>query len=382
MMTLYGTPQTVALNQRLEQDKMPTTSPGFGIAAAADGTRYPYLFPIAATYWSQAAAAVKFAKDKLGGSLKGKKIAYVYYDNPAGKEPMPIIDALQKSEGFELRTFAVPPPGVEMGAQILDITQRYPSRFRDRPPVRALALGDDQGAEGRRLPAVEGASGWCGPRPRPTSWRPAAGVSPRATTRCNSPAPATTTRCASRSRRCTRRKARTRPRRWTTRSSTTAACCRRRSRSRRSRTRCKISGGQKPTGDAGQGGPRADPRLHPGRPGPAVADHPDRPRRRRLGADLPGPRRQVRQGDRLVPRLSRCRRKCGQDRRIAAVASDLHRGSDRCSPSTPRKRGSGQAAVSTPGEPNLRSRFRGSVEGGAKTFRPPDAGAQQHRGRL
>ena len=129
MMTLYGTPQTVALNQRLEQDKMPTTSPGFGIAAAADGTRFPYLFPIAATYWSQAAGAVKFAKDKLGGSLKGKKIAYVYYDNPAGKEPMPILDALQKSEGFELRTFAVPPPGVEMGAQILDITQRYHPDF-------------------------------------------------------------------------------------------------------------------------------------------------------------------------------------------------------------------------------------------------------------
>ena len=129
MMTLYGTPQTVALNQRLEQDKMPTTSPGFGISAAADGTRYPYLFPVAASYWSQGAGAVKFAKDQLGGSLKGKKIAYVYYDNPAGKEPLPIIDALQKTEGFELRTFAVPPPGVEMGAQILDITQRYHPDF-------------------------------------------------------------------------------------------------------------------------------------------------------------------------------------------------------------------------------------------------------------
>ena len=129
MMTLYGTPQTVALNERLEQDHMPTTSPGFGISASADGTRFPYLFPIAATYWSQAAAAVKFAKDKLGGSLKGKKIAYVYYDNPAGKEPMPILNALQKSEGYELRTFAVPPPGIEMGAQILDITQRYHPDF-------------------------------------------------------------------------------------------------------------------------------------------------------------------------------------------------------------------------------------------------------------
>jgi branched-chain amino acid transport system substrate-binding protein len=129
MMTLYGTPQTVALNQRLEQDKMPTTSPGFGISAAADGTKYPYLFPVAASYWSQGAGAVKFAKDQLGGSLEGKKIAYVYYDNPAGKEPLPIIEALQKTEGFELRTFAVPPPGVEMGAQILDITQRYHPDF-------------------------------------------------------------------------------------------------------------------------------------------------------------------------------------------------------------------------------------------------------------
>jgi branched-chain amino acid transport system substrate-binding protein len=129
LMTLYGTPMTVALNQRLEEDKIATTSPGFGIAAAADGTRYPYLFPIAATYWSQGAAAVEFVKNKLGGNLKGKKIAYIFYDNPAGKEPMPIVEELQKQEGFELRTFAVPPPGVEVGAQVLDITQRYRPDF-------------------------------------------------------------------------------------------------------------------------------------------------------------------------------------------------------------------------------------------------------------
>jgi branched-chain amino acid transport system substrate-binding protein len=129
IMSLYGTPQTHALNERLENDHMPTTSPGFGIAASADGKRYPYLFPIAATYFSQGAAAVDFAKRQLGGNLKGKKIAYIYYDNPAGKEPLPVIDDLKEKEGFELRTFAVPPPGVEMGAQILDITQRYRPDF-------------------------------------------------------------------------------------------------------------------------------------------------------------------------------------------------------------------------------------------------------------
>ena len=46
---IYGTPITEALNAKLEQDKIPGTSPGFGIAASADGEYYPYLFPIAAT---------------------------------------------------------------------------------------------------------------------------------------------------------------------------------------------------------------------------------------------------------------------------------------------------------------------------------------------
>ena len=125
---IWGTPQAEALNPKLEADHIPGTSPGFGAAAAANGAKYPYLFPIAATYWSQAAAAVEFAKDKLGG-LKGKKIAYLYYDNPAGLVPMPILKQLEKSEGFQLRTFAVPAPGVEMGAQVLNITQRYRADF-------------------------------------------------------------------------------------------------------------------------------------------------------------------------------------------------------------------------------------------------------------
>jgi branched-chain amino acid transport system substrate-binding protein len=126
---LYGTPHTQALMAKLVEDKIPGTSPGFGSAASADGKRYPYLFPIAATYWSQAAASVKFTKDRLGGNLKGKKIAYLFYDNPAGKEPLPVLEDLAKIEGFELRTFAVPAPGVEMGPQVLDITQRYRADF-------------------------------------------------------------------------------------------------------------------------------------------------------------------------------------------------------------------------------------------------------------
>lgn len=127
--SVYGTPQIGALIKKLEEDQMAATSPGFGSAATADGKRYPYVFPVAATYWSQMTVAVKFIKDKVGGSLKGKKIAYLYFDNPAGKEPIGVLDDLAKTEGFTFRTFAVPSPGIEMGAQVLDIAQRFKPDF-------------------------------------------------------------------------------------------------------------------------------------------------------------------------------------------------------------------------------------------------------------
>src|SRR5262245_64482856 len=63
---VYGTPQIYALTEKLTEDRIPGPSPGFGRADAADGTRYPYLFPISATYWSQATAAVDFVKKQLG----------------------------------------------------------------------------------------------------------------------------------------------------------------------------------------------------------------------------------------------------------------------------------------------------------------------------
>jgi branched-chain amino acid transport system substrate-binding protein len=128
-MAIYGTPHIYALAAKLTEDRIPGTSPGFGSAAAADGIRYPYIFPIAATYWSQGAAAVDFAKKQLGGSLKGKKIAYIFYDNPAGREPIDVLADIAEKEGFTLKTFAVPPPGVEMGAQVLDIAQRFRADF-------------------------------------------------------------------------------------------------------------------------------------------------------------------------------------------------------------------------------------------------------------
>ena len=123
----YGTPIVYALTPRHMEDKIPGITPGFGRADATDGERFPYIFPMAATYWSQGAAAMKFIKDR--GAKKGSKVAYIYYDNPAGREPIPIVRRICEMEGYSCREFAIPPPGVEMASAVLDIARRFRADF-------------------------------------------------------------------------------------------------------------------------------------------------------------------------------------------------------------------------------------------------------------
>jgi branched-chain amino acid transport system substrate-binding protein len=117
-----GTPLVYALTPRHLEDKIPGLTPGFGRADSTDGETFPYIFPMAATYWSQMGAAMQFVKEQ--GMKKGSKIAYIYYDNPAGREPLDVFHRVCELEGYTCRTFAVPPPGVEMASQVLDITRR------------------------------------------------------------------------------------------------------------------------------------------------------------------------------------------------------------------------------------------------------------------
>ena len=123
----YGTPMVYALTPRHLEDKIPGITPGVGRADSTDGEAFPYIFPLAATYWSQMAAALQYVKEQ--GATSGDKIAYLYYDNPAGREPLPIWETICALEKYDCRTFAVPPPGVEMAAAVLDITRRMRADF-------------------------------------------------------------------------------------------------------------------------------------------------------------------------------------------------------------------------------------------------------------
>jgi branched-chain amino acid transport system substrate-binding protein len=123
----WGTPIVYALTEKTTETKIPATTPGFGRADATDGRRFPYIFPIAATYWSQAGASIKFIMDQWAKEgKKGKpKIAYVYFDNPAGTEPIVILEKLQKQVGFKFKKWAIPSPGIEQSAAVLDVVNRY-----------------------------------------------------------------------------------------------------------------------------------------------------------------------------------------------------------------------------------------------------------------
>jgi branched-chain amino acid transport system substrate-binding protein len=119
---------TYALIERATRDKIPIVSLGYGRAdASIGGDVFPYVFPLVTNYWSQTSAKIRFIAQREGGEekLKGKKIALLYLDVPYGRETIPILEKLAEQFGFELRVFAVPPPGLEQGAQWADMARRF-----------------------------------------------------------------------------------------------------------------------------------------------------------------------------------------------------------------------------------------------------------------
>jgi branched-chain amino acid transport system substrate-binding protein len=119
----YGTAVVAALAPRHMLDRIPAIFPGLGRPDYIDGEVWPYMFPLAASYWSQTGAAMKYIKDN--GGKKDTKVALVYTDNPAGREGIPVAEAVARKEGYELRLLPIPVPGVALGPPVIDITSRF-----------------------------------------------------------------------------------------------------------------------------------------------------------------------------------------------------------------------------------------------------------------
>jgi branched-chain amino acid transport system substrate-binding protein len=119
----YGVPTLQALAPYLMEDKIAAFNSGTGLGQLIDGTVWPYIFPGTAQYWSQAGVAMKYLKDK--GAKPGIKVAYLYYDNPAGREGIAMVDAIAEKEGFVVRKYAVQPPALELGSEVTAIVREF-----------------------------------------------------------------------------------------------------------------------------------------------------------------------------------------------------------------------------------------------------------------
>ena len=105
----YSTGITLGLIPKASVDKVPVLSMAYGLSASADGSKFPWVFNPPVTYWDGASVMVKYMGMKEGGmdKLKGKKIGLIHLDAPFGKEPIPVLEALAKQYGFEVKLYPI-----------------------------------------------------------------------------------------------------------------------------------------------------------------------------------------------------------------------------------------------------------------------------------
>jgi branched-chain amino acid transport system substrate-binding protein len=122
----FSTPVSRAVLPRIMQDGNIMVQPLTGRGDAVDGEVFTNVFPLAPTYWGQAANIISYFKKQAGGKLEGKKVAYLYLDTPFGREPMPVLEALKRIERFDLQTFPFPVPGNDQSAAFAQIRRFQP----------------------------------------------------------------------------------------------------------------------------------------------------------------------------------------------------------------------------------------------------------------
>lgn len=125
----WSTGATLAAIPRAHIDKIPILSMAYGLSAAADGAVFPWVFNPPATYWDGASVFVRYIAGKEGGleKLKGKTVGLVHLDAPYGKEPIPVLEALAKKYGFNLKLYPVAPTEMQNQSSL------WLSIRRDRP---------------------------------------------------------------------------------------------------------------------------------------------------------------------------------------------------------------------------------------------------------
>lgn len=122
----FSTPVSRAVLPRIMQDGNILVQPLVGRGDAVDGEVFKNVFPLAPTYWGQAANIISYINKQAGGNLQNKKVAFLYLDTPFGREPMPVFEALKRIERFNFETFPIPVPGTDQSAAFTQLRRFQP----------------------------------------------------------------------------------------------------------------------------------------------------------------------------------------------------------------------------------------------------------------
>jgi len=130
----YSTGITLQLIPKASVDKIPVLSVGYGLSAAAIGDVFPWVFNAPTTYWDGASVVIKYIGQQEGGmeNLQGKKIGYIFLDAGFGREPIPLLEQLAETYGFELMQYPVPV------AQMQSQSSQWLNVRRDRPDYMVM----------------------------------------------------------------------------------------------------------------------------------------------------------------------------------------------------------------------------------------------------
>lgn len=107
-----------ALLTRTGADRVPLVAVGNGPPLAARGAVFPFAFAPPATVWDGLGVALAALMEGFGGpeGLRGKRLAYLHRDSPAGREPVRLLEALAADLGVSLRTYALRSVGGDAAA--------------------------------------------------------------------------------------------------------------------------------------------------------------------------------------------------------------------------------------------------------------------------
>lgn len=120
-----STPVSRAVLPRAMKDGNVMIQALVGRGDAIDGEVFKWIFPVGPTYWGQVANIVSYIK-KQAKDIRKTRIAFLYVDYPFGQEPIPVLEALQKKEGFNLRLFPFPLPGNDQSSAWSQIRRYQP----------------------------------------------------------------------------------------------------------------------------------------------------------------------------------------------------------------------------------------------------------------